>query len=168
MMAKTHCQQQKDYIQKRKGNDPEYNRKEAERKKNKRREVKLSAAKYEAAKAKDRARKRNKTIITADSSTTLETSFTSRQSFGKATAKVIRSLPKQPGKTKEVIGQLLRTLSPRSKKDVFTSARRRTTDNRGRPHIPDETIEAILAFLERPDISYCSPEKGRYGLLWKR
>ena len=118
--------------------------------------IKFSAAKYEAAKAKDRASKRNKTIITADSSTTLEISFTSQQSFGKATAKVIRSLPKQPGKKKEVIGQLLRTLSPRSKKDVFTSARRRTTDNRGRPHIPDETIEAIL-LLERPDISYCSP-----------
>ena len=39
MMAKTHCQRQKDYIQKRKGNDPEFNRKEAERKKNKRREA---------------------------------------------------------------------------------------------------------------------------------
>ena len=65
-----------------------------EKKLNGRREIKLSAAKYEAAKAKDRARKRNKTIFTADSSTTLEISFTSQHSFGQATAKVICSLCK--------------------------------------------------------------------------
>ena len=50
-----HAQRQKEYIQKRKQNYPDFNKNEAERRKNKRRALKLSPAKYENAKAKYRA-----------------------------------------------------------------------------------------------------------------
>ena len=43
---------------------------------------------------------------------------------------------------------------------MYESRRRSVDINLGRPKIPVKTKELLIAFLERPDISYCKPGQG--------
>ena len=47
---------------------------------------------------------------------TVDISFVSRQSFGKATARVACSLPKQQQKKNEIIGHMLQTINQKARK----------------------------------------------------
>ena len=84
------------------------------------------------------------------------TLFGSIQSFGKTSAKAKNSLPKSPKKKRAVITFLVTSLSPKSKKQVYELGRRIVDVNLGRPKIPVQSKELSIAFLERPDISYCN------------
>ena len=88
------------------------------------------------------------------------TPFGSIQSFGKDSAKAKHSLVKSPKKKRAVITYLVKSLSPNSKKQVYESGRRSVDVNLGRPKISVENNELLLAFSERPDISYCKPGRG--------
>ena len=116
---------------------------------------------YEAYKAKDRRRKRiTSSAISspeASSSPKPDSSFSTRQSLGKAAAKALRNLPKSPGKKRQVLTNLISNLSPNTKSHVFTSARRKVSLSVCCPCISEETKCQIIAFLERPDMSYCKP-----------
>ena len=88
-----------------------------------------------------------------------ESSYRSRQSLGKAVARTISTLPKIPGKKKQVLSKIVSTLSPCSKTAVFTSAWRKFDHNNtlGQPKISSGLRETVISFLEKPGISYCKP-----------
>ena len=73
----------------------------------------MDKKKYEAAKEKDRQRKRAKSHDSSSSS--LESSFLSRESLGKALKHVTEKIPKSPGKKKELLTIIVATLSPKKK-----------------------------------------------------
>ena len=158
-MGKPAAQKQKEYRQRLKEKDLEsYLQKDKERKRKKRAAIRNNPNDYENYKAQDRRRKRlSKTSSPGTSSPASNSSFASNQSLGKAKAKTLKSLPKSPGKKRQVLSRIISSLSPVSKKHVFTSARKKLSLNAGRPSISDDTKETIKAFLERPDISYCKP-----------
>ena len=83
-------------------------------------------------------------LTPATSTLSSESSYSSRQSFGKAVARTIRTLPKTPGKKKQVFSKIVSTLSPCSKTAVFTSTQRTLDHNRvlGRPKISSELRES--------------------------
>ena len=58
-----------------------------------------------------------------------------------------------------MFSKLVHGLSPKSKILVFKASGRRMHDMVGQPNIPKATIDRIIAFLERPDISYCKPDR---------
>ena len=98
-------------------------------------------------------------LTPASSTSSSESSYSSRQSLGKAVACTIRTLPKTPGKKKQVLSKIVSTLSPCSKAAVFTSAQRKFDHNSilGQPKISSGLRETVILFLEKPDISYCKP-----------
>ena len=90
------------------------------------------------------------------SSSSLESSFLVRQTLGKALKRVNEKIPKSPGK-KELLTKIVATLFPQSKKEIFSSARKKESPFNGRPPISTAKRDIILSILERPDISYCMP-----------
>ena len=161
-MAQSHAQRQKEYWKslKEKG-EADYLTKDREWKQKERAALKLNKQKHELVKAKDRQRKKLKKQAILEQSTeptaSTPTPFGSIQSFCKASAKAKHSLPKNPKKKRAVITHLIKSLSPNSMKQVYESGRRSVAVNLGRPKIPVKTKDLLIAFLERPDISYCKP-----------
>ena len=164
-MAKPGAVRQREYEQQKKEEDKEaYLQKRCDHKRKQRELLKASKVKYQAQKLKDRIRKKKAvteatslTPVTSTSSS--ESSYSSRQSLGKAVARTIRTLPKIPGKKKQVLSKIVSTLSPCTKTAVFTSARRKFDHNNilGLPNISSGLRETVISFLEKPDISYCKP-----------
>ena len=104
------------------------------------------------------------TPVTSTSSS--ESSYSSRQSLGKAVARTVRMLCKTPGKKKQVLSKIVSTLSPCSKTTVYTSAWRKLDHNSilGRAKISSGLRQTVISFLEKPDISYCKP--GRKDMVY--
>ena len=66
-------------------------------------------------------------------------------------------MPKSSPLKLKVISALVKSMSPSKKKHIFSDARRELSFNRGRPSKVLQNKDAIVAFLEQPDISYCAP-----------
>ena len=56
------------------------------------------------------------------------------------------------------LSKLVHGSSLKSKNLVFKASQRSVHDMAGQPNIPKVTTDRIIAFLERPDISYCKPD----------
>ena len=84
-------------------------------------------------------------------------SFTTKQAFGKATARAIKNLPKSPRRKREVISALVSSLSPSSKNHIFKTTRRKLQVTTNHLCNLNNIKDSIISFLERPDISYCKP-----------
>ena len=106
------------------------------------------------------------TLTPATSTSSSESSYSYRQSLGKAVAHTIRTLPKTPGKKKQVLNKIVSTFFPCSKTAVFTSAQIKFDHNSilGRPKISSGVRETVISFLKKPDISYCKP--GRKDVVY--
>ena len=133
------------------------------------REALKKTTKYEDYKAKDRMRKRKqKKSVTATSTSAMSSpshssplarssSFSSKQTLGKATARATRALPKSPQKKAQILSHLVSHLSPNTKANVFSSDRKKISLVLGHPVISVEFKERVIHFLERPHISHCKP-----------
>ena len=84
-------------------------------------------------------------------------SFTTKQAFGKATARAIKNLPKSPWRKREVISALISSFAPSSKNHVFRTTRRQLQITTSHLCNLNNIKDSIISFLERPDISYCKP-----------
>ena len=124
----------------------------------------MNKQKHDLVKAKDRKRKQLKKQAILEQATgptaTTPTPFGSIQSFGKASAKAKRNLPKSPTKKKAIIKDLVWSLLPKSKTQVYNDARKSANVKSGRPKVSSEKRDMLITFLERPDISYCKPGRG--------
>ena len=57
-----------------------------------------------------------------------------------------------------MIKSIVSSLSPMSKNNLFTSVKKELPNSsKGHPSILKTTKEAVMLFLDRPDISYCKP-----------
>lgn len=156
-MAKPGSERQMQYEARQKERDKEaYLKKRREQKARQRAALKKDKVRYEALKAKDRERKRQ-SRNPSDNPPILNSSYTTRQSLGKAVSRVSKTLPQTPVKKKQIISKILSNFSPTSKGEIFASARK-STSSAGRPSSGTiKNKEVVMSFLERPDISYCKP-----------
>ena len=72
-------------------------------------------------------------------------------------AKLKQAIPKSSPLKVKVLFALVQSLSPSKKKNIFSDARRELSFTPGRPSKVLQNKDGIIAFLEQPDISYCSP-----------
>ena len=134
-MAKPGAVRQREYEQRKKEEDKEaYLQKRRDQKREQRELLKANKEKYEAQKLKDRLREKKAVIeatllTTVTSTSSSESSYSSRQSLGKAVAHTVRMLCKTPGKKKQILSKIVSTLSPCSKTTVCTSAWRKLDHN---------------------------------------
>ena len=171
-MAKPGAVRQREYEQRKKEEDKEaYLQKRRDQKREQRELLKANKEKYEAQKLKDRLREKKAVIeatllTTVTSTSSSESSYSSRQSLGKAVAHTVRMLCKTPGKKKQILSKIVSTLSPCSKTTVCTSAWRKLDHNSilGWAKISSGLRETVISFLEKPDISYCKP--GRKDMVY--
>ena len=116
-MTKPGAVRQREYEQQKKEEDKEAYLQEWHDQKRKQRELlKANKEKYEAQKLKDRIRKKKAvteatSLTSAISTSSSESSYSSRQPLGKAVALSMRTLPKTPGKKKQVLSKIFSTLS---------------------------------------------------------
>ena len=87
----------------------------------------------------------------------MSSSFSSKQTLGKATARATRALPKSPKKKAQILSHLISRLSSNTKAKVLCSARKKISLELRHPVISAEFKQRVIHFLERPDISYCKP-----------
>lgn len=80
--------------------------------------------------------------------------FGSESALGKAVAKVKRSLPKSPSKTKAVLAKILSKYDPDNKKEIMSNSE---IQIKKRCIISELTIVEIKQFYQRDDISRLSP-----------
>ena len=111
-MGKRHAQRQKEYRERLKSkNREEYLRKDRERKKRQRELLKNSEEKYEMYKLKEwkreKTKKQNMTLSDPATSSSPKNSFTTKQAFGKVTARAKKNLPKRSRRKREVISFFL-------------------------------------------------------------
>ena len=86
--------------------------------------------------------------------------------FGKGCSRTSKSLPRSPFKKRQVIPQLVSSLSPNSKGQIFAFSQRRIGTCLGWPSISTEKRDTVKSLLQWPDISYCKP--GRRGTIYYR
>ena len=106
-MAKPGSERQMQYEARQKERDKEaYLKKRREQKARQRAALKKDKVRYEALKAKDRERKRQ-SRNPSDNPPILNSSYTTRQSLGKAVSRVSKTLPQTPVKKKQIISKIL-------------------------------------------------------------
>ena len=163
-MVKPGSIQQKEYEQRQKEIDKEaYLKKRRKQKGKQRAAIKTNKQKYETYKAKNRMRKR--AVATPSSSSPLNSSYVTWQVL--AVSCTSKSLPRGPFKKTQVISQLVSSLSPNSKGQVFASSWRRIGTCLGWPSISTEKRDTVKSFLQWPDISYCKPGQ-RYTIYCRK
>ena len=114
-MAKPGSERQMQYEARQKEREKEaYLKKRREQKARQRAALKKDKVRYEALKAKDRERKRQ-SRNPSDNPPILNSSYTTRQSLGKAVSRVLKTLPQTPVKKKQIISKILSIFSRTSK-----------------------------------------------------